>query len=230
MVSSSDQKTLYFASNRENQFYIIDTVSYKYKTVPYPSGGRGCMSIYTHPSNKFLYLGIQRGGLLNGTSYFGGNCFLAVYDLENNQYATTIYLAELINGRSDNATPACISFDKEKNRLYVGMFQSLRGICVIDVEKNNIESDIRFKTNEYNKYFQWVDPLSITTTDNHIISLNRNNCELAFIDKECMKLKNTIYLGSAPNGPRDLVVFQNEVIISYPERNGLIFINLSDYI
>jgi len=40
---------------------------------------------------------------------------------------------------------------------------------------------------------------------------------------------STLYLGSAPNGPRDVVVFNNEAIVSYPERNGLIFANVDEY-
>lgn len=228
IVSSSDKKTVYFASNRENRFYIIDSATYEYKTVHYPSGGRGCMSIFTHYPDRFLYLGIQRGGTLDGKSYFGGNCYLAVYDLESNSYVATIYLAEVANGHSDDANPACITFDKVNNKIYVGMFQSMRGICVIDVEANQIERDIRFVTNKYNRHFQWVDPLSVTTVGNYIISVNRNNCELAFVDRNNLTLLRTLYLGSAPNGPRDVVVFKNEAIVSYPERNGLIFINVDD--
>jgi DNA-binding beta-propeller fold protein YncE len=228
IVSSSDQKTVYFASNRENCFFIIDSATYEYKAVDYPSGGRGCMSIHIHFPDRFLYIGIQRGGALEGKSYFGGNCFLAVFDLESNSYVATVYLAEVANGRSDDASPACITFDKDKNRIYVGMFQSMRGICVIDAETNNIESDIRFIKNEHNKHFEWIDPLSVTTVDNYIVSVNRNNCELAFADRDTFELVSTLYLGSAPNGPRDVVVFKNEVIVSYPERNGLIFINVEN--
>jgi len=227
ITSSSDQKTIYFASNRKNKFFIIDSATYKYKDVDYPSGGRGCMSIHIHPHDRFLYLGIQRGGILKGKSYFGGNCFLAIYDLENNSYISTIYLAEVANGRSDDSSPAYITFDKEKNRIYVGMFQSMRGICVIDAETNNIESDIRFKKNKHNQYFQWVDPLSIAITGIYIASINRNNNELVFVDRDNLKLFKTIYLGSAPNGPRDVVIFKNEAIVSYPERNGIIFININ---
>jgi hypothetical protein len=228
IVASADQKTVYFASNRENQFYIIDSATYEYKAVHYPSGGHGCMSVYVNSPDRLLYLGIQRGGRLEGKSYFGGNCFLAVYDLNSKVYVAMTYLAEVANGRSDDATPACITFDVAKNRIYVGMFQSMRGICVIDVKTNQIESDIRFTTNEHNKHFQWVDPLSVTTVGNYIVSVDRNNCELAFVDKENLALESTLYLGSAPNGPRDVVVFKNEVIVSYPERNGLIFINVDD--
>ena len=228
LASSPDGKTIYFASNRKNQFYIIDSATYQYKTVPYPEGGRGCMSIFAHPVRALLYLGIQRGGTLNGRSYLGGNCFLSVYDLSANKYIANIYLAEIINGRSDDSTPACIRFDKSANRIYVGMFQSLMGIYVIDAETNKIIHSLPFETNKHNKYFKWVDPLSQALYKNTILSVNRNNCELAIVRIDSFELIKTVFLGVAPNGPRDIVVFRDEVIISYPERNGLVFLKLDE--
>ncbi len=226
ITASPDQKTLYFASNKKNQFYIIDSATYKYKAVPYPSGGHGCMSISTHPNGKLLYIGIQRGGTLNGKSYFGGNCFLAIYDITNRVYLKTLYLAEVINGRSDDSTPACIEIDPNTHKIYVGMFQSLRGICVIDANFNEIVRDIRFLKNRRNQYFEWVDPLSVKVAGKCLISLNRNNRELVVLDKNSYKVIRQIYLGEAPNGPRDIELIDSEVVISYPGRNGLIFQNL----
>ncbi|MFZ2630728.1 MAG: restriction endonuclease [Desulfosalsimonadaceae bacterium] len=213
IAASPDQKTLYFASNKENQFYVIDSATYKYKTVSYPSIGRGCMSISTHPNGKILYIGIQRGGRLNGKSYFGGNCFLAIYDLKNSSYLKTLYLAEIINGRSDDATPACIEIDPEAQKIYVGMFQSLRGICVIDANTNEVVKDIRFLKNGRNEHFEWVDPLSVKIDGNRLISLNRNNRELVILDKDSYKPIRQIYLGEAPNGPRDMEVIDSEIVV-----------------
>jgi len=56
------------------------------------------MSILAHPDRELLYLGIQRGGVLNGKVYLGGNCFLSVYDLSADEYIANIYLAEIIDG------------------------------------------------------------------------------------------------------------------------------------
>lgn len=228
LTSSMNGKTIYFASNRLNQFYIIDSATYQYKTVLYPEGGRGCMSIFAHPALELLYLGIQRGGVLNGKSYLGGNCFLSVYDLSANQFMANIYLAEIIDGRSDDSTPVCIRFHKSANRIYVGMFQSLMGIYVIDAATNKIVHNRSFEINEYNKYFKWVDPLSLELYGNAILSVNRNNCELAIVRTDSFELVKTVFLGVAPNGPRGIVVFRDEAIISYPERNGLIFLKLRD--
>ncbi len=92
IASSSDGRNVYFASNKENCFFIIDSATYEYERVPYPAGGRGSMSILIHPHKPYLYIGIQRGGTLNGKSYPGGNSFLAVYNLSNRRYIKNICL------------------------------------------------------------------------------------------------------------------------------------------
>jgi DNA-binding beta-propeller fold protein YncE len=226
LTVSPDEKTIFFGSNKENQFYKIDSATYQLDTILYPSGGRGCMSIAVHPNGRFLYIGIQRGGVLNEMSYSGGNCFLAVYDLERKSYLTTIYLAEVYSGQSDDSTPACIAVDPDGERIYIGMFQSKRGICVIDANSHEIVCDIRFHKNKHNENFEWVDPLSVKVFKNYILSLNRNNCELVVLDKVAHKQIKSFYLGSAANGPRDIELFDDEVVVSYPEKNGLIFLSL----
>jgi hypothetical protein len=228
LTSSRDGKTVYFASNITNQFFIIDSATYDFTAVPYPEGGRGCMSIHAHPHKAILFIGIQRGGNLDGKSYFGGNSFLAVYDLSTAKYIATVYLAEILNGRSDDSTPICINYDRENNVIYVGMFQSKKGIYVIDGDTYEIIRNIPFKVNKHNKHFQWVDPLSQVVLDNVIISINRNNCEIVSIEKSTLKIIKAVFLGDVPNGPRDIVTFNNEAIISYPERNGLIFLSLDE--
>ena len=121
-------------------------------------------------------------------------------------------------------------FTNLRNRIYVGMFQSLMGIYVIDADTNKIVHNLSFKTNEHNKYSKWVDPLSQEIYKNAILSVNRNNCELAIIKADSFELIKTIFLGFAPNGPRDIVVFRDEAIISYPERNGAVsFLKLTKF-
>jgi len=227
IASSSDGRNVYFASNKENCFFIIDSATYEYERVPYPAGGRGSMSILIHPHKPYLYIGIQRGGTLNGKSYPGGNSFLAVYNLSNRRYIKNIYLADIKDNRSDDSTPACLLYDGNRY-IYVGMFQSNKGIYKIDEETLEIVQNIHFEPNKYNKYFDWVDPLSLTLYKDFVVSLNRNNCELALIDKRAGKISRSIYLGEAPNGPRDVVVYANEAIVSYPEKHGLIFIDLEN--
>ncbi|WP_410315005.1 YncE family protein, partial [Klebsiella pneumoniae] len=55
LAVSHDEKKVYFASNTINQFYIIDSATYDVTTVPYPEGGRGCMSLLRHPTQPLLY-------------------------------------------------------------------------------------------------------------------------------------------------------------------------------
>jgi hypothetical protein len=225
IASSQDGRYIYFASNKENSFFIIDSATYEYKGVPYPRGGRGSMSLLAHLKKPHLYIGIQRGGILNGKSYPGGNSFLAVYDLARKTYIKNIYLAEIIDSTSDNSTPASLLYD-EDHHIYVGMFQSNKGIYKINDETLEITENIEFKPNKFNKHFSWVDPLSLALYKNSIISLNRNNRELVLIDKKSAQISRSLYLGEAPNGPQDVVAYGNEAIVSYPERNGLLFIKL----
>jgi restriction endonuclease len=226
IAASHDGRYIYFASNRANRLFIIDSATYEYQEVDYPAGGRGSMCVLSHPSKPLVYVGIQRGGSLNGRSYFGGNCFLATYDLTERRYVGHLYLAEVENGRSDDSTPACLTFDEEDGCLFVGMFQSQRGICRIDEHGRKILANFRFAPNATNRHFVWVDPLSQALYRDRLLSVNRNNCELVILDKHSGRIESATFLGDAPNGPRAVVVVDDIAIISYPERQGLIFHSL----
>lgn len=226
IAASRDGRWVYFASNRANRLFIINSTTYEYQEVDYPTGGRGSMCVLPHPSKPLLYVGIQRGGNIDGKSYSGGNCFLATYNLADRSYTGNLYLAEVENGRSDDSTPICLTYDKDEGCLFVGMFQSRRGICRIDEQGHEILTDIRFAPNASNRHFPWVDPLSQVLYGDKLLSVNRNNCELVILDKHSGRIESTIFLGDAPNGPRAVVVVDDLAIISYPERRGLIFHNL----
>lgn len=226
LAVSKDEKEVYFASNRVDQFFIIDSATYTAVTVAYPAGGRGCMSLLRHPTLPLLYIGIQRGGRIDGRGYPHANCYLAIYDLNRHVYVADTQLAEITNDRADDATPACLTYDELYNRLYVGMFQSSRGICVLDAESGKPLQDIRFERNQWSKPFQWCDPISQAVTANLLLSVNRNNRELTILDRASLSCRKTIFLGDAPNGPRAVVAWEGYAIVSYPARNGLIFIPL----
>ncbi|HBN9817932.1 TPA: restriction endonuclease [Pseudomonas aeruginosa] len=226
LAVSQDEKEVYFASNRLNQFQIIDSATYAVTTVAYPQGGRGCMSLLRHPTLPLLYIGIQRGGRISGRSYPHANCYLAIYDLSRQTYVADSQLAEITNGRADDATPACLTYDDLHNRIYVGMFQSNRGICVLDAESGRLIQDVRFEPNLWSKPFQWVDPLSQALCGNLLLSVNRNNRELVALDRASLQLKKSLFLGNAPNGPRAILVWEKYAVVSYPTRNGLIFVPL----
>src|SRR5206468_371753 len=39
MTASADGKTVYFASSKKNEFYIVDSTTFEHKTVAYPADG-----------------------------------------------------------------------------------------------------------------------------------------------------------------------------------------------
>jgi hypothetical protein len=228
LAASADERTVYFASNSVSQFYAIDSATYAFTTVSYPQGGRGCLTVLPDPSGRLLYIGISRGGKINGKPYPEANSYLATYDLTRNCYIADCQLAEVTDGKTDDATPICITYDKIQNELYVGMFQSMRGICVIGAESTSWKRDIRFERSKWNTNFPWVDSISQVIADGLLLSVNRNNLELAILDRHSLQLLNTVYLGQSPNGPRAVVVWKRQAVVSYPGRNGLIFLSLDD--
>jgi YVTN family beta-propeller protein len=228
IAASPDGRCVYFASNRERKFFVIDTATYSVSAHDFPDGGRGSLCVLSHPTKPLLYIGIQRGGRLNGRSYPYANSFLATYDLERGAYSGYLNLAELINGRCDDAIPFHLLFDERERVLYVGMFQSRMGIYKVNEAGTAIIANLPFSPNGRSPHFQWVDPLAQSLYGNQLLSVNRNNQELVVIDADTFAVEKTIYLGDAPNGPRDLVINGDQAIVSYPERGGLVFLDLID--
>lgn len=227
IAASPDGRQVYFASNRRSCMFLIDSATYEYEEVAFPSGGRGSLCTLRHPSKPLLYIGIQRGGTLNGKNYAGGNCFLATYDLEQRRYIGNLYLAEVHQGTSDDGTPHSLLFDEKDHCLYIGMFQSRRGICRVDELGQKIQGEYRFSPNIYNKHFLWVDPLNQALYDDQLLTVNRNNRELVSINKGSGQIVKTVFLGDATNGPGALVVVGGTAIVGYGGRGGLIFHNLN---
>lgn len=126
---------------------------------------------------------------------------MAVYDLANQKYIKSIYLAEIIEDRSDDSSPASLLWDGD-HHIYVGMFQSNKGIYKIDEEALEIVRTISFEPNRHNKHFTWVDHLSLARFENSIVCLNRNNQELVLVDRQSGEVLRATYLGEAPDGPR----------------------------
>ncbi len=228
IASSPDGKTIYFASNRANQVFKINTATYSVEAFPFPDGGRGSLCLLAHPSKPILYIGIQRGGTLGGRSYSGGNCFLATYNLDRQTYTGYLYLAEIIGGVSDDATPISLLFEPDQNCIFIGMFQSRKGIYKVSERGTEIITNRAFAPNRHNIHFTWVDPLAQALYGSKLLSVNRNNLELAVMDKYSLVIEKAIYLGCAPNGPMGIVVFDDQAIINYPERGGLVFHDLSN--
>ncbi len=227
LAASPDGRKVYFASNQETQFYIIDTDTYEFEVISYPDAGRGCLSVLAHPTKEVLYLGIQRGGSIKGKMVGGGNSFIAVYNLVSRSYVAHIYSAEIFDGDiSDDSMPFSMAFLPEENLLYVGMLQSRRGIYLIDTEKNEIVDHIPFEPNSENSHFKWVDPISVTPYKEYLLSLNRNNYELAVLDRRSCKQVAVVALGGSGNGPQSVVVVDDEAIIAHAEYDGLLIVDL----
>ena len=220
MAASSDGRHVYFASNRTPAVFAIDSGTYRCRTIEYPREGRGCLCALAHPTKPLLYLGIQR-------TRRNGGCFLAVYDLIREGYVGLLNLSEMHNGQRDASSPICLTYDEGASCIYVGMFQSRRGICRVDEYGTRILDEIRFEPNATNAHFRWVDPLSQTLYGGTLLTVNRNTRELVEIEKASGQITRRTYLGDAPNGPRAVVMHNDEAIISYPEREGLIFLNLA---
>jgi Restriction endonuclease len=227
IAASKDGRTIYFASNTVNRFFVIDSATYEYEEVAYPGVGRGSMCVLPHPSKPLLYIGIQRGGTLNGKSYPWGNCFLATYDLAGRRYASDLYLAEVTDGRSDDATPCCLTYDEMDQSLFVGMFQSQRGICRVDEGGRAVLANFRFTPNENNTHFKWVDPLCQALYKDRLLSTLRNNGEMVMLDKRTGGVASTLRVCESPNGPHALVVWKDLAIMSYPSQRALVFHDLA---
>ena len=60
-----------------------------------------------------------------------------------------------------------------------------------------------------------------------LLSVNRNNRELVVLNKFTRHTERAVYLGEAPSGPHSVTVFDDLAIVSYPEREGLIFLDLT---
>ena len=157
----------------------------------------------------------------------GGGSFLAIYDLARNRYGGKLYLGEVERGRSDDSSPICLTYDKAHSCLFVGMFQSLRGICRVDELGGEILHNLRFAPNSRNKHFLWTDPLSQALYGDKLLSVNRNNRELVILSKLTGHIESSVYLGEARDGPHSVTVFGDMAVISYPERGGLIFHDLA---
>ena len=227
ITASPDGRQVYFASNKVPSLFVIDSATYDYSAVDYPQGGRGSLCVLRHPSKPFLYIGIQRGGNPRGVTPKGGGSFLAIYDIARHRYVGKLYLAEVERGRSDDSSPICLTFDEAHSCLFVGMFQSLRGICRVDELGGEILDNLRFAPNSRNKHFLWTDPLSQALYGDKLLSVNRNNRELVILSKLAGHIESSLYLGEARNGPHSVAVFGDHAVISYPERGGLIFHDLA---
>jgi hypothetical protein len=185
------------------------------------------MSIACSPDGSRVFVGIQRGYRSTSVDVPGEGCFLATFLLDRRSFVHSLPLSEFAQGRPDSSTPAYILPEPTSSRLYVGMFQGRPGIYLLDGDPLRILRCSATQPNARNPYFQWVDPLAIQFFGEDLVAIHRNNRDLVLLDRETLAVKRTSYLGEAPNGPRDLVVLGSQAVVTYPDKGGLLFLDLA---
>lgn len=228
LAVSRDEQHVYFANNKQSEFFIINAATLSVEHFQYPPGGRGIAALLAHPDNRRLFLGIQRGGRIEGRSLAGGNTYLATFDLVRREYVGQTYLAEVVGpGQSDDSTAHCFRLAPDGSSLYIGMFQSRQGILVADLDTYEVVRGIRFpKTRENHGDFEWVDPLAQGVYGDLLVSVNRHNYELAIVARRDEELLASIALGGTVNGPSALGVVGDRAIVCHDEYEGLLVIDL----
>lgn len=223
LTATVDGNTVFFASNKSNALYEIDVNTYVATEFPYPAGGRGSMSVALSQDETGVYVGIQRGYPSQDPELPPGGSFLARFDRSSRSFSETVPLYEADS--MDASIPACILTDPSSDRIYIGMFQGRRGILVVEPDPLRIVNATRPEPNNLNRHFEWVDPLAMKFHKHTVLALFRNNRELVALDPESLEVRHRKFLGDVPNGPRDLTVLNDQVVITYPERSGLIVLD-----
>lgn len=227
LTATADGDYVFFASNRSNALYEIDASTYGVTEFAYPAGGRSSMSIALSPDEQDVYVGIQRGCTPQDANLPPGGCFLSKFDRSSQTFSDSVALYEANGGAADSSTPACILPDPHSSRIYIGMFQGRRGIVVLELDPLRIVNSVSPEPNEHNQHFEWVDPLAMRFHDGRILAIFRNNRELVAMDPESLEVQDKTFLGDASNGPQDLAILGDQVVITYPERAGLIVFDWS---
>ena len=73
-----------------------------------------------------------------------------------------------------------------------------------------------------------MDAISQAVPDDLLLPVNRNNRELAVLNRLELTERKSLLLGDLPDGPRAVAVWQDQAIVTYPGRNGLIFLSLAE--
>jgi hypothetical protein len=181
-VVPGGQEVIY-ASNRVNQFSVIDTTTYTYTTVAYPPGGHGIGTVAVSPDGRYVYLGIQRGGKTpDGTVRPGGNTFVAAYDLATQKYVGTAYLA-LIDSRgvSDDGAVWKILPAPDGRRVYCGLAQSASALKVLGADDLKVRHHVSFPPAPGNTN-QWAHCTELALVRDWLVASDRGNWELAVLD------------------------------------------------
>jgi hypothetical protein len=230
---SPKNNELYFASNTRNIFYIINPSSYKFEAIQYPESSLYIGSVFCHPESGLIYLGLHRTGKRYGFLQIDekdtiANSFIAIYDPVKRVYIKNIELVVDESDKLERCWPSSMVYDESNRKIYVGMLGSPKNIYLIDTESNVLSGHIQSKPNK--KKNQYVDSLSLALYKEYIISVNRSNYELAFIDKNTLEPSINLPLGGKDNGPRHICIEDDQAYISHWEYDGIIIVDLEKVI
>jgi hypothetical protein len=228
LAVSPDRRNAYFASNTRDEFSIIDVDTLAYETFAFPPGSRGIGALLAHSDGRRLLMGLQRGGANGGRRLAGGNSHLAVFDVQSREFTAQTYLAEVLGPeQSDDSIPHCLTLSPDGTNVYVGMFQSRQGILVVDLHSYQVLRGIRFpRRTGHRGTFEWVDPLAQAVYGDLLLSVNRNNFELAMTGRREEDSLATIPLGGSGNGPSTMAIVGDRALVGHHERPGLFVVDL----
>ena len=219
LALNNNANILAVGNRKKNKLFLVNLKTYQIDTFNFPFSGRGISSI--HMNQDEIILGIQRGEI----SSKQGNCFAAYFDLKNHQFTDSTYLGEidLVTNKNDISTPNFILEDQKYKKTYIGLFQSIAGIKSIDNETKKVKSKISFEPNGENSYFKWVDPLSLGIYKDWLLSLNRHNKEIVFIERSTEKKVCQIHFDEF-SGSTNSFVIHNQIAYVADKRNDRIYI------
>jgi len=105
------------------------------------------------------------------------------------------------------------------------MFQSRQGILVVDLDMYQVLRGIRFDRGPAHPgVVDWVDPIAQAVYGDLLLSLNRNNFEVAVISRREEDSLVTIPLGG--NGPSTIACVGDRALIGHNEQSGLLIVDL----
>lgn len=108
------------------------------------------------------------------------------------------------------------------------MFQSRRGICVLDPDTGAWRRDVRFECTSNNRTpYHWMDPLRQVIAGPLLLTVSRHNRELVSLDRESLEPRASLFLGEGRSCPYDLSVWRDFAVVSNPALQGLHFVPLS---
>jgi len=223
LAASPDGRHVYFGSNKESAFAIIDAATYAFRKVPYPVAplgwqghpptiGRGCLAAMASPDGAALYLGIQRP-----------TPFLAVYNLKQDTYEKTIGLAAFEGDVDEDGIVGDLAISPDGERLFAGMWQSRHGLFVINRRTHQVETNLPFESLE--PPFDSGAPMGLAIYGERLVAAVRHRHELAILDVRPPRVVAVAPLGTA-HGPTKVVVVGHTAVASDSEGQHLWFVDL----